>query len=322
MPSGITARHSASSEPQVVDAGLRARRGPRRPRAPRRAGSWSASSLEPARVIASSVTASATGGPTRIDHLAPGPSASAAHCAELGGRAAAHLLVAAWSARARRPPRDRRARRRCRQASSASRDGASKKTSVAGTAFSSASRVRRALSGAAAGSPRTGRRRSAAPRVASAASTAEAPGKLITGCAGRDRLAHELVAGVGDQRRAGVADRWRPTCPPPARPARAAARARRCARDRAASAARCRIVGEQHAAVARVLAVDEVGAGQHRQRPQRDVGEIADRRGDEIEPGRQRLRQQPAQHLAGALRHARRTAVPELLACRHLPASL
>ena len=45
---------------------------------------------------------------------------------------------------------------------------------------------------------------------------------------------------------------------------------------------------EKLAGDARVLARDEVGGGEHLQRPHGDVAQIADRGGDQIEPGRQR----------------------------------
>ena len=44
------------------------------------------------------------------------------------------------------------------------------------------------------------------------------------------------------------------------------------------------VVVEQLAGHARVLAGDQVGGGQHLERPQRDVAQIADRGGDEVQP--------------------------------------
>ena len=85
---------------------------------------------------------------------------------------------------------------------------------------------------------------------------------------------------------------------------------------------RDREMGEQRAAVARVLAVDHIGPGQHGQRPQGDVGEVADRRGHHIEAGRQRPRDQLAQNLPGAACHAcRQASRPSLLrhACTSPP---
>ena len=101
-----------------------------------------------------------------------------------------------------------------------------------------------------------------------------------------DRRAHELVAGVGDERRSGVA---RPAPP-----------ARRGATPRGSRAAPLGVVvvielerrsdpvaGEQPRGNPGVLAKDAVDTAQHRQRPQGDVAEIADRRGDEIETRRE-----------------------------------
>ena len=45
---------------------------------------------------------------------------------------------------------------------------------------------------------------------------------------------------------------------------------------------------EELPAVARVLGRDQVGAGEHGERAERNVGEIADRRRHEIEPGGKR----------------------------------
>ena len=201
---------------------------------------------------------------------------------------------------------------------SASRDGASKKTSVAGTAFSSASRSCRAFC-------RGGRK--PANRKASVASPADGERRQQRRrarqadhrVAGGDRLAHQLVAGVGDQRRAGVADDGDRL-------------ARRQLGQHARPLAlgvvlvigprrpRDGVVGEQRAAVARVLAVDHVGPGQHGERPERDVGEVADRRGDEVEArpagAPPAARAAPARGALGRARPARGSRV--LLVCRHL----
>ena len=84
------------------------------------------------------------------------------------------------------------------------------------------------------------------------------------------------------------------------------------------------IVGEQRAAVARVLAVDDVGPGQHGQCAQGDVGEVADRRGDQIEAGRQRLghaaRADTSPARCRRCRDRGRSLL--LLASRHLPPRL
>src|SRR5215831_12524175 len=105
----------------------------------------------------------------------------------------------------------------------------------------------------------------------------------------RARFAHELVTGVGDERRPGIRDQ----------------------RDRGAfgepgDELRSRLGGivlviggerggdaimvEKLAGDARVLACDEVGGGEHLERPHGDVAQIADRSGDQIEAGRKRRR--------------------------------
>jgi hypothetical protein len=59
---------------------------------------------------------------------------------------------------------------------------------------------------------------------------------------------------------------------------------------------------QEHRAVARVLAVEQIGQRQRRERAERDVVQVADRRRDQIEPGAQGLRQQRAQLLGDAAR--------------------
>ena len=203
---------------------------------------------------------------------------------------------------------------------SASRDGASKKTSVAGTAFSSAKPRPPAPSASAAGSRRTGRHPSPA-RPRPAPPDGRGSRQARHEVTGRDRLAHQLVAGIGDQRRAGIADDGhrlsRRQLGQHARPL-----ALGVVLVIGAGRARNGEMGEQRAAVARVLAVDHIGAGQHGERPQGDVGEVADRRRHHIEAGRQRPRDQLAQDLAGAVGHAcRRASRPSLLrhACTSPP---
>jgi hypothetical protein len=50
---------------------------------------------------------------------------------------------------------------------------------------------------------------------------------------------------------------------------------------------------EKCAAVARILAIHDIGARESRQRAERDVAKITDRCCDEIEAGRERLRKPP-----------------------------
>ena len=118
----------------------------------------------------------------------------------------AALPRAAWSARApiaavaraQGPPPDRRASRRC-AARSRTAPG------LPGCAISSAIRARRAP--ALAGRKPSKKNRSVgSPATVSAVSTAEAPGAAMTGMAGRHGVAHQPVARIGDQRRAGIGD--------------------------------------------------------------------------------------------------------------------
>ena len=104
---------------------------------------------------------------------------------------------------------------------------------------------------------------------------------LVTGVL---RGADELIAGVGDQRRAGVGhQRDRRAFGQPAQQHRP--RLRRIVlvigRQRPGDA----VAVEQLVRDAGILAGDQVGAGQRLQGAQRDVAEIADRGGDDVQPG-------------------------------------
>ena len=111
--------------------------------------------------------------------------------------------------------------------------------------------------------------------------------------AGVDGPAHERVAGVGDAGRAGVGDE------------RDALAFTQEAEDALPGlvfvvfvkgdlrAADLKVL-EQPPGRACVLAGDEIDAAQGLQRPQRDVPQVADRGGDEIEHGRARIRRAPA----------------------------
>ena len=105
----------------------------------------------------------------------------------------------------------------------------------------------------------------------------------------RARVAHELVTGVGHERRPGVRDQRD-----------------RGARGEPGDELRSRLGGvvvviggerggnaitvEKLAGDARVLTGDEVGGGEHLERPHGNIAQIADRGGDQIEAGRKRRR--------------------------------
>ena len=99
---------------------------------------------------------------------------------------------------------------------------------------------------------------------------------------GIERLAHELVAWVGDQRRAGVGDQRHrlPGTQPRDQPRALTLRVVLVIRGHLAAQTEMR---QQLLRVARILGGDQLGAGEHRERAQRNVGEIADRRRHEIE---------------------------------------
>ena len=128
------------------------------------------------------------------------------------------------------------------------------------------------------------------PANVSAVSAAEAPGTACTGDTLRDRLAHQLEAGVGDQRRSGIADQRDARALSQLGAAGGAARARHCGRYRRSAALQMPWIASSLARHPCVLRGDEVAGLQHIQRPQGDVAGIADGRGDDIKPGRQALR--------------------------------
>ena len=150
-----------------------------------------------------------------------------------------------------------------------------------GTAASALIRSRRAaLRGGR--KPSKKKRSVGRPATQSAASAAEAPGAAVTARPGGDRLGDQLEAGVGDERRAGVGDQRQRLA---LRDALQRARARLggvvlvIGRERRLDP----VAGEQRARDAGVLGEDRVGAGEDRERPQRHVAEIADRRRDDVE---------------------------------------
>ena len=94
--------------------------------------------------------------------------------------------------------------------------------------------------------------------------------------------AHQLESGIGDQRRAGVGhQRDRRAIGKPAQQRRP--RLRRIVvvvgRERRGDG----VAVEEFSRHPRILAGDQVGAGQRRERAQRDVAEIADRGGDDVQ---------------------------------------
>ncbi len=114
-------------------------------------------------------------------------------------------------------------------------------------------------------------------------------------------IAHQLVAGIGYERRAGVADqRYRLAARQLGQDARALALG--VVLVIGAQRSRDGIVRQQRTAVAGILAVDHIGPRQGGQRAQGDVGEVADRRRHQIEPRRQSLRQLGFDHLGSAPR--------------------
>ena len=148
---------------------------------------------------------------------------------------------------------------------------------------SSAMRVRRAPSFGGR-KPSKKNRSVGRPATASAASAADGPGTAVTGKSGLAGRAHQLEARIGNERRAGVGhqrDRLARGEP------RQELRPRRrgvvlvVGRQRRRDA----VVVEQLPRDPRVLAGDQVGRGEGLQRPQRDVAQVADRGGDEVQPG-------------------------------------
>ena len=99
------------------------------------------------------------------------------------------------------------------------------------------------------------------------------------------RLARKLVARIGDKRRSGIADQGdrlalRETTQqfwPDHRGIMVVVGANRSPDP---------VVIKQLAAPARILARNHVGGSQHLRRTERDIAQIADRRGDQVEAGR------------------------------------
>ncbi len=155
--------------------------------------------------------------------------------------------------------------------------------SVAGMRASSAMRSRRWPSFGGR-KPSKKNRSVGRPATASAASAADGAGHRVDGVTGLARRAHQLEARIGNERRAGVGDeRDRFAGGEP----RQELRPRRrgvvlvVGRQRRRDA----VVVEQLAGDAGVLAGDHVGRGERLQRPQRDVAQVADRGGDEVQSG-------------------------------------
>ena len=214
-------------------------------------------------------------------HLALGRPLARIGRGELGEAAAAHLLEALGQlARDRRRPR---AERRASSASVAgSRRAASNSTSVAGTAPSSS--IARAPRRAAL--RQEARHQEAVGRQAGDGQRGERrrrPRHREHLDPGRDRRAHQLVARIRDQRRAGIARQRDHGARPAAGRRSAGARAPRCARGRRAARARSH-GGAAACRVTRVSSQTTTSAvAQHRERARREVAEIADRRGDQMQ---------------------------------------
>jgi hypothetical protein len=110
--------------------------------------------------------------------------------------------------------------------------------------------------------------------------------------AGLTRLPHQLVAGIGDERRAGIADQ---------RHCLALGESGKQLRpllfrivivigdERRDDA----VVAQEHGGDPGILAGDQIGSGQRCQSANRNIAEIADGRGDDMEAGRQRTGGQP-----------------------------
>ncbi len=139
----------------------------------------------------------------------------------------------------------------------------------------------------------------------SAASAADGPGQADHPEAFIERRAHELIAGIGDERRAGIGDE-RHRLPGADAGEEPRPLPRRIVLVIGREFGTDAEMAEQLAAVPRVLRRDQFGAGEHGERAQRDVAEIADRRRHEIEAGFERLREEIGQRFARPLHHAGR----------------
>ncbi len=162
----------------------------------------------------------------------------------------------------------------------------SKNTSVAGTARSS-SRARRRACSFAGRNPANRKRSHGSPDRTSAASGADAPGTTVT--AMPRASASRTSLNPGSETSGVPASEMRATRAP------ASSRAMSLGRMRfgivlviGRALGRDVVMREELKAHARVLAGDEVGRAQDAERAQRDILDIADRRRDEIEAGRER----------------------------------
>ena len=223
----------------------------------------------------------------------PRPSATAS-----AGSAASSVQVAAHDglvqlgqlARHRRR-RAARAPRPCRPGWRASREAPSNRTSVARTGASVSEEGCAARPTCGGGKPANRKRSVGRPAALERRQRRRGAGDREHRAARGDRLAHQPIAGIGDQRRAGVGDQAR-SAPPPASAASTFGRARAAGMLVVAleAAWRCRRPPSSLAGDAGVLGQHQVGAGQHVERAQRDVAQVPDRRRDQIEAGRQRAR--------------------------------
>jgi hypothetical protein len=113
------------------------------------------------------------------------------------------------------------------------------------------------------------------------------------------RRAHQLETGIGDERRAGVADQ-RNSGAVGETGKQLRARLRGIVVVIGGERGRDAVMVEELAGDAGILAGDEIGRRQHLQRPHGNVAQIADRSGDQVQPGRQRRRHDrlPVQQVA------------------------
>ncbi len=126
----------------------------------------------------------------------------------------------------------------------------------------------------------------------------------MTGIAG---FLYQLVAGIGDERRAGIADQSdAPALGEGGKQFRSLVRriVVVIGDERRLDA----IVSQEHDRDPRILAGDHIGGGQRLKGPQRNIAEIADRGGNHMQAGFQRTGRQAVaadgeEPLAGTLRH-------------------
>ena len=168
----------------------------------------------------------------------------------------------------------------------ASRPGASKRTVVRGRPRRAGPGARGARGRSGAGTPRTPSAGPATPEATSAASTADGPGIGTTAPPSAAHAATSSPPGSRDEGRAGVGDEGEvgPAAQVGEQLGPAGRRVAGVVARRGASAIPWRAKRRR---VSRVSSAATSGHGaQHLERPQRDVAEVADRRGDDEEAAR------------------------------------